>query len=44
MMYELGFKVYGKEPLANTDHTFRYVYRVPKRNGVDILKSMFGLK
>jgi hypothetical protein len=21
--------------LANTDHTFRYVYRVPKRNGVD---------
>jgi hypothetical protein len=26
------------------DHTFRYVYRVPKRNGADLLKSMLGLK
>jgi hypothetical protein len=44
MMYELGFQVLREEPLANTDHTFRYVYRVPKRNGADVLKSMLDLK
>jgi hypothetical protein len=26
------------------DHTFRYVYIVPKRNGADLLNSMFDLK
>ena len=44
MMNGLGFKFWKQEPLANIDHTFRYVYRVPRRIDADLLKSVFDLK